>query len=150
MHPLNPSIRKVVMVDDDVDDFLLFEEALKKVDPTVRVAYINSMKDVPEEGNYTMPDLMFLDINMPDKNGFDWLQLIRKKGYNLLVIIYSTASNPNYVEKAYKEGANVYFPKPESFSTLQQALGKLLSLNWLQPDMIKQSFCKDGRFSVFA
>lgn len=149
MHPLNPFIRKVVMVDDDMDDFLLFEEALKRVDPTIKVRYLSSINDIPEKGSYTLPDLMFLDINMPDKNGFDWLNLMRRNGYSIPVIIYSTASNPAYVEKAYKEGANVYMPKPESFNTLQQALASLLQLNWLEPEAIKETMCSNGQFSVF-
>jgi DNA-binding NarL/FixJ family response regulator len=145
----NSPIRKVLLIDDDTDDFMFFEDALKKIDPTINVSHIASMNHVPAEGNCVEPDLLFLDINMPDRNGFEWLRHIREKGYRFPVIMYSTASNPAFVEKAYKEGANVYFPKPDSINTLEKSLYRLLGLNWSEPDKVTEHFSQNGVYRVF-
>lgn len=145
----NCPIKKVLLIDDDTDDFMFFEDALKKVDPTINVSHISSVKEIPEEVNYAVPDLLFLDINMPDRDGFEWLRCIREKGFQFPVIMYSTASNPAYVEKAYKEGANVYFPKPDSINTLEKSLNRLLGLNWSEPEKVTEHFSQNGNYKVF-
>ena len=149
MSSLYPPIKKVLLVDDDEDDFAFFEEALKQVDPSIRVCHLSSAREVPSDNEFRLPDLLFLDINMPDKNGFEWLKEIRCRGYVFPVIMYSTASNSAYVQKAYQEGASLYFPKPESFNTLLAALKSLLNFDWQQPDKIKQNFVGNGEFRVF-
>jgi DNA-binding NarL/FixJ family response regulator len=141
-------IRRVLLIDDDIDDYLIFEEAVRTVDESIEVSHLSSMKDVGND-NCKVPDLVFLDINMPDKNGFEWLTLIRQKEARLPVIMYSTASNPNYVEKAYAEGAQLYFPKPDSLKQLRNALLKLFSLDWANPQKITSEFCKNGQYRVF-
>jgi DNA-binding NarL/FixJ family response regulator len=64
--------------------------------------------------------------------------------------MYSTASNPAFVQRAYSEGANVYFPKPESFKTLQESLKQLLNLNWQEPRKVTEDYCSDGQYKVFS
>ena len=144
------AIRNILLIDDDQDDSQLFEEAVKQVDPGIQVSFINSVNDVPGNDDYVLPDLLFLDINMPDRSGFEWLQCIRQKGYSLPVIMYSTASNPDYVRRAYTEGATVYFPKPESYKTLKDSLHYLLQLNWQEPGKITEGFCHNGQYQVFS
>jgi len=145
----NFAIKKVLLIDDDTDDFMFFEDALKKVDPTIDISHIASVREVPEESNCEVPDLLFLDINMPDRDGFEWLRCIREKGYRIPVIMYSTASNPAFVEKAYQEGANVYFPKPDSIHRLEKSLNHLLALNWAEPEKVTEHFNQNGIYKVF-
>ena len=144
------AIRTVLLIDDDVDDFLLFQDAVAQVDPTIEVSHLSGVKDLPAEGACTVPDLLFLDINMPDRNGFEWLQAIREKGCAVPIVMYSTASNPAYVQKAYAEGATVYFPKPESYHTLKKSLEQLLSLDWREPCSVTEHLCRDGQYRVFS
>lgn len=146
VHP----IRKVILIDDDPDDFAMFAEALKQVDPAIEVFHISGLKDLPAEGACNIPDLLFLDINMPDQNGFEWLAGIRGKGYRIPIVMYSTASNPAYVQKAYNEGATVYFPKPESYKVLKDSLQHLLAFDWMDPYKITAHFCKNGQYKVFS
>lgn len=149
MSSLSPSIRNVLLIDDDRDDCLFFEDAVKEVDPAIRVGFISSPDDVPSEKNCRLPDLLFLDINMPDRNGFEWLQEIRGKGYTFPVIMYSTASNPGFVQRAYEEGANLYFPKPDSLRMLQASLKQLFQFNWEEPQKITAAFYSNGQGRVF-
>lgn len=141
-------IRRVLLIDDDIDDYLFFEEAVRKVDKSISVSHLSCMKEIENEKCMT-PDLVFLDINMPDKNGFEWLSFIREKEKKLPVIMYSTASNANYVERAYNEGADLYFPKPDSLQQLKNGLGKLLAMDWSNPQKITSEFCSNGKYKVF-
>lgn len=141
-------IRNILLIDDDMDDYLIFEEAVKTVDKSIEVSYISSMAQVGKE-NCKIPDIVFLDINMPEKNGFEWLALIREKEASLPVIMYSTASNSSYVEKAYTEGAHLYYPKPDSLIQLRNGLLKLFSLDWANPQKITSEFCNNGHYRVF-
>ena len=149
MSGTHPSIKKVLLIDDDADDVMFFEDALRKVDSSLEVWHFSSAKDMPAAEHCIPPDLLFLDINMPDINGFEWLKIIREKGHSFPVIMYSTASNPSFVERAYQEGANVYFPKPDNLRTLQQSLNCLLNFNWSEPDKVTESFHQNGVYRVF-
>lgn len=147
--PAQLTIKKVLLIDDDADDFMVFQDALKEIDPSLTVSYISSAKEIDQSTPCNVPDILFLDINMPDKNGFEWLQQIRSAGYQFPVIMYSTASNPDFVQRAYEQGANIYFPKPESYQKLQEALKQLLSYNWKQPEQVTEQFCSNGEFKIF-
>lgn len=148
MHP-ETTIRKVLLIDDDEDDFLMFEDAVKNIDPAIEVSYIARANAVPPAESYEVPDILFLDINMPDRNGFEWLRCIRQRGYNFPIVMYSTASNQAYVKRAFDEGADLYFPKPDSIMRLQDSLQQLLTMNWENPQNIKAEFCRDGHYKVF-
>jgi len=59
------SIRKVMLIDDDEDDHLIFGEAIRAVAPGVELVYVYGHKDLPASGPCNTPDILFLDINMP-------------------------------------------------------------------------------------
>jgi DNA-binding response OmpR family regulator len=65
-----------------------------------------------------LPVLIFLDLNMPLKNGFDCLKEIKKddKLKSLPVIIYSTSGEEEVIKLVYKAGALFYIQKPDNFS----------------------------------
>ncbi len=147
--PAPYSVKRILLIDDDTDDFLVFEDALKEINSLFELSYIRSAKDIPKDGECKIPELIFLDINMPDKDGFEWLKDIRNSGYKIPVIMYSTADNPVFVKRAYDQGANIYFPKPESFRKLQTSLKELLGYDWQQPEKVTEQFCKAGEYKVF-
>ena len=79
-----------------------------------------------------VPDLVFLDLNMPFINGIDCLIEIRKKSRlkDLAIAIYSTSSSDENVEEAFINGANIYIQKPNDFSVLKIILEHVITLNW--------------------
>lgn len=143
------AIRDVLLIDDDRDDFFIFEEAVKQVDSTVDVRFLSTFDEAQAIANCRVPDLLFLDINMPDRNGFEWLNLIREKGYPFPVVMYSTANNPESVQRAYAEGANLYLPKPETYNTLRDSLRQILNFNWMDPGQVTACFLQHGRYAAF-
>jgi CheY-like chemotaxis protein len=82
--------------------------------------------------NVILPEIVFLDLNMPIKNGMQCLCEIRNhpRLKDLLVAIYSTSSSEADIEETFVNGANIYINKPNSFSDLKQAIEKVLQLNW--------------------
>ncbi len=143
------NLHKLLLIDDDQDDCIFFRDVVNKIDPSLEFEYITSVKGVTIERICNHQDIIFLDINMPDRNGFELLRIIREKGYTLPIVIYSTASHRNIVEKAYREGADVYFPKPDSIRSLEDSLKTLLSFDWDNPGSIRDDFYSNGHGRVF-
>ena len=71
-----------------------------------------------------LPDVLFLDLNMPRKNGFECLTEIKqhKKLKNLPVVIFSTSSAYDNINVLFKTGADVYIRKPSNFEQLVQVI----------------------------
>ena len=120
-------VKKFLIVDDDSDDREMFCEALGDVAPGSECYDApNGRKAILalEEGEIDLPDLVFLDINMPVMNGWQFLSVLKEKeAYkNIPVIIYSTSSFPEDVEKAHRSGALCFFTKPSNFKELKQSL----------------------------
>lgn len=113
---------------------MLFRDAVAEVNPNVSVQTVNDGKELM---NYlttsavSLPEVLFLDLNMPFKNGFQCLREIRQNELlkDMLVIIYSTTANPEEVEEVYNKGANLFIKKPSSFTELRRILGHVFSLD---------------------
>jgi CheY-like chemotaxis protein len=126
-------IRTILLADDDEDDRLLFEDALTQVSEEIALQTAEDgkrlLKLLNEEN--TLPDVIFLDLNMPGKNGFECLREIRQqdKLKYIPVIIFSTGMQQEAVDKVYQLGANYYICKPSSFPALKKILAKALALN---------------------
>jgi DNA-binding response OmpR family regulator len=82
--------------------------------------------------NILLPQVVFLDLNMPIKSGMQSLKEIRshKKLDSLSVAIYSTSSSERDIEETFINGANIYINKPNNFSKLKEAIEKVLQINW--------------------
>jgi len=121
---------QILLADDDDDDAFLFHEALSQVNVnTDLIIAENGMRlmQILNEGKYK-PDLIFLDMNMPVKNGLECLEEIKQlNGFDdVRVIILSTSVAKYMLDSAYKSGANLYIQKPTSFSGLVDVLKKCL------------------------
>lgn len=120
----------ILLADDDEDDTFLFTEALEHIAIEIKLDIaengIKLMHKLKNE-NY-IPDLIFLDMNMPVKNGLECLTEIRNSAQlrEVPVIILSTSVAGYLLESAHKEGANLYIQKPTSFYSLVEVLKKCL------------------------
>jgi CheY-like chemotaxis protein len=127
----------ILFSDDDTDDALLFTQAADLLTSPVFLSFAEDgeqlMKSLKKD---MLPDMIFLDLNMPVKNGFECLQAIRsdKRFDKLPVIIYTTSKSPDDIEKCYQLKANLYVVKPSSFESILKTLKKVLAIDWnLQP-----------------
>lgn len=124
-------IKEILLIDDDADDVDLFREALNEVASSISC---NSAKNGLKALEFllstksTVPDLILLDINMPEMNG--WQCLAELKSNSLLkeipVLMYSTSATKMDAEKAQKLGASGIHQKPERFEDLKKLLKSLI------------------------
>lgn len=120
----------ILLVDDDIDDRLLFMEAVHTTGAFVNCLTTDSCKQaitILKDG--MLPDIIFVDINMPVDDGFECLRQIKKNlsWKHLPVIVYSTSNNDMDIRKAEDMGAAGYFKKPGDFTELCSRLKKILS-----------------------
>lgn len=132
---MNTNGKYIFLADDDVDDRVLFEDALREVCKETKLATANDGQEMMNKLAATVPpepDVIFLDLNMPVKNGFECLAELKSahKLKNIPVIILSTSSEKEYVDKVYAQGADYYLCKPDSFNTLKKAIGSILGFDW--------------------
>jgi DNA-binding response OmpR family regulator len=149
MVEINKQVHSILIIDDDRDDYELVYEAMQMVDPDITVTYVDNCEAALQYRNKKF-DLVLLDINMPYHDGFYWLKAIREKGYtNLPVIMYTNSLSPSNIAKAYNEGANLYFSKPETFSKLVNSLRELVYTDWSEPYRITQKYMQQGSYKTF-
>ena len=129
-----------MLVDDDSDDRNIFSKALSEVAADYD---FNTFKDgkeaiaqFSESENLLLPDILFLDINMPVIDGLEVLHIIRTelKITTLTIAMYSTSSDENDIIKALSGGANVYITKPREFERLKEAIHKVLNATLQKSD----------------
>ena len=125
---------KVFFIDDDEDEFLLFQHAMSELAIEADVRYIDNcaeMLDLLDKGD--IPDLLFLDLNMPVISGKECVKKIRQRLQDHLpIIIYSTSKYQPDVDETHRAGANLYVIKPNSFNGLMKALKTVFSMDWKQ------------------
>ncbi|TLU98784.1 response regulator [Dyadobacter luticola] len=122
---------RILLADDDDDDTFLFQEALQQLPSPMELLIADNgmeLMNILEDGD-VKPDVIFLDMNMPVKNGLECLTEIRSTpGFEETPIIILSTSIAQYLwESAYKGGANLYIQKPTSFDGLVEILKKCLS-----------------------
>jgi CheY-like chemotaxis protein len=127
------TIKNLLLADDDVDDCLFFKEALEELQLAVELITANdgeALMNLLDELSNNLPDVLFLDLNMPRKNGFDCLIEIKntQKFEFLPVIIFSTSYDYDVVNKLYEAGAHYYIRKPSEFSNIKKFIQKALKL----------------------
>ncbi|MEO8760476.1 MAG: response regulator [Bacteroidia bacterium] len=124
-------IKSIFLIDDDADDAELFEETLNEIDSVI---IFNRAKDgcealeILEEG-IIIPDLIFLDINMPRMDGWQCLGKFKSKDLlkDIPVIMYSTSSNQKDKEIAIKLGAINFISKPSNLTELKNILQAVIA-----------------------
>ena len=126
---------KIILVDDDEDDRLLFEDAIEELNMNTLLRSFCDGQEFMDHilvKDQEMPHLVFLDLNMPVKNGMQCLTEMREnnKLKYLSVAIYSTSSSERDIEQTFVKGANIYINKPNDFEKLKKAIKKVLKLNW--------------------
>ncbi|MFD2940687.1 response regulator [Flavobacterium notoginsengisoli] len=135
----------LLLADDDEDDCLFFKEALDETSINAPLSIVHDgvqLMDYLKSNNTTanFPDVLFLDLNMPKKNGLECLAEIKadEKLKKLPVIIFSTSLDSEIINNLYKNGASYYIRKPGDFSKLKKVIEIALTAasenNFKQPE----------------
>jgi CheY-like chemotaxis protein len=120
----------VLIVDDDIDDINLFREAVKEVAPHVHcssaLSGTEALKNL-ESNAASLPDIIFLDLNMPGMTGQEFLEIIKgsDKFREIRVVIYTTSSREKDKEDTLRLGAESFITKPYNFNDTCKALSEI-------------------------
>jgi len=129
---MNRKINTVFYTDDDADDHLFFSLALNEVNPAANLHPFYRCEEILNylsDESKSLPDIIFLDQNMPGNIGNECLQQIKKLArlQHIPVIMYTTGGNPKLVGQALELGAYKYVIKPQVHKEITENLAEILS-----------------------
>lgn len=121
----------IVLADDDKDDHFLFAKALGEISSLINLTAIGDGEKLMcflSENIKHLPDVVFLDLNMPRKKGSDCLTEIKqnRKLKQLPIVIYSTSFHEDILDLLYKYGASYCIRKPTDPMRLKETLHAVL------------------------
>ena len=119
----------VLLIDDDIDDRMIFGEVLKELAPDIIYhEAINGEDALTRLSNHLIPDLIFLDLNMPRVDGKQFLAEIQQMEHlkHIPVIIYTTSSHESDKKETRELGASYFLTKPNSLHELTHILTDIL------------------------
>lgn len=124
--------KDVLLAEDDLDDVLYFELALKDLPVSVVVRNARDGEKLFVMLKECVPDILFLDINMPCKDGITCIAEIRshREYDHMPVIMYTAFRHSPTIEEAYRKGANFYLIKTHSIRQLSEKLQEIFSIDW--------------------
>lgn len=130
---MNEKKLNVLLADDDSDDCDFFKIALDALPLITKLKTVNDgeqLMNYLSENYENLPNILFLDINMPRKNGIECLSEIKQdnKLKDLPVVMFSTANSQEKIKSVFKTGANVYLHKPCDIGQLKQLLLHVLPI----------------------
>ncbi|NCI47246.1 response regulator [Sediminibacterium soli] len=124
----------IFYADDDRDDREIFQSVISEINEKHDLhiqrngqELLNALKNPPPHAQ-----MIFLDLNMPVKNGYEVLVEIRANAEmnGVPIIIFSTSDNHESVSRSKKLGANLYITKPDSYERMKKMLSEVLSIDW--------------------
>jgi len=118
---------KILLVDDDADDCLLFCEAINVIDDNIECVIANNGAEALLKLDAIVPDIIFMDINMPVLDGKECLKQIKSTEIlkNIPTVICSTSSDQIEINDILNMGAG-YITKPVSFDLLVKSLREFI------------------------
>jgi len=124
-------MKRVLLIDDDRDDAELFKEALFEINSSIVFEHYEDSKaglKLLLEKQTDLPDLIFLDINMPIVSGWQCLTEFKKTEHlkHIPVILFTTSSQTKEKEIADELGAEGFITKPNEYKALKELLSSLI------------------------
>jgi CheY-like chemotaxis protein len=120
----------VFYIDDDPDDRNVFLDAVNSIYPSIHCL---TARDGLEglrflRDSYILPDLIFLDVNMPVMDGWEFMRELKMNEHlkDIPVIVYSTYMSQNEMDGFKKLGAHMCLKKQAGYGKLCQELGSIL------------------------
>lgn len=126
--------KPILLVEDNPDHAELIRDALEEAGIRNRIIvaergnialdFIYNQGRFSDRKRFPTPNLIILDIQMPDMNGFDVLRIIKKdQVYKAIPIVILTTSNSIFdVNRSYELGANSYVTKPVDYDQFIQRI----------------------------
>lgn len=124
---------EILLADDDTDDCIFFKEALGEIQLSTGLTIVHDGEQLMQlfsNETIKLPHILFLDINMPRKNGFECLAEIKQNARlkELPVVIFSTSFEQEVVNSLYISGAQYFIRKPSDFLQFKRIIQHTLTL----------------------
>jgi DNA-binding NarL/FixJ family response regulator len=152
MDTIVPVFEKIWLADDDRDDCELFDDIIRQILPGSSLTIIPNgeiLMDMLTPAS--KPDILFLDINMPCKDGIDCLVDIRAQRHfsRLPIVIFSSTKESKFIHTSYGYGANLFYSKPNSLRELVAGLSNLFKMDWSDPYTITSNHYVNNKFVAY-
>jgi DNA-binding response OmpR family regulator len=120
--------KHILLIDDDKDELDIFTNALNRIPVDFVCTQVLNADEAIQTFKHQVPDFIFIDYNMPLKNGIECLEDLKKikELQNTRFIIYSNFISDDVSIKARELGADICMKKPYLISTLSQRLKETL------------------------
>ena len=120
-------VTRALLVEDDTE----FRQCVKKIlssrYPSIQLIEARDGKEAMSKVDLLPPDIIFMDIQLPDKNGLELTRMIKASHPNAIIVILSSYDLTEYREAAYRNGANYYIskdsPMGELYSLVERIMG---------------------------
>ncbi len=117
----------ILLAEDDLDDCTFFKNALDSLPQETELKTVNDGEQLMQyllDNSENLPEVLFLDINMPRKNGLECLAEIKKNILfkDLPVVVFSTLKSVDKINLVFKLGSHVYITKPNDIGQLKQVI----------------------------
>jgi Response regulator containing CheY-like receiver, AAA-type ATPase, and DNA-binding domains len=127
---------RILLTDDDADDREFFADAVADIQLNFPIEFCENGLELLNrlyDKNLSVPDIIFLDLNMPIMSGFESLKQIRDDSIFKdipIIAIYSTSATEEGIMNTFGLGANAYIVKPTDFNDLKKLLKKVIEMDW--------------------
>lgn len=126
---------RIFYADDDAEDREIFCEIITEINPAIKVALAKDGREALDclSALTQLPDVIFLDINMPRMSGVECLSRLKSNDRlkSIPVVIYSTTSHSQEADKLLALGAKKFLPKGSSIAGLRASIQEVLSKGFL-------------------
>src|SRR5688572_9765919 len=148
MNKQDYKVQHILLADDDRDHGFLFKKTLLKEFPGVDIQILNESDRLLPYLHLHPVDLLFLDLNMPCKNGYECLQELKNDPalQDLPIIVYSSSAHLYDIQRSFLHRADFYLVKPFRTDHLRTALKTILAFNWKEDPPIRQHYFINNRF----
>jgi len=145
-------IKSILLAEDNLEQCFFFRKALKEIAPEIQLNEVHDGDTLMELLEFYIPDLLFLDLAMPCKNGVQCIQEIREnRAYDQLpIVVFTISSQEHTIQTAYGLGANLYFIKPGNYDLLISSLQEIIAMDWSDPKLVSENYFYDNKYKAFA
>ena len=137
---------RVLIADDHALVRAGIRALVERIDGVVVVGEAGKGSEALELVRQLGPDLLLLDITMPDGNGFDVLDQLTKLYPEIRVIVLTVHEAGEYAIRAVREGAAGYLPKSAASTELEDAIRTVVSgKRYISPETAQNTIIEQGR-----
>ncbi len=133
-------LKKVLIAEDDEEDVDIFKEVLIDLNVDINLEVVTNGIELMKmlDSAVVFPELIFLDLNMPLKNGMVCLQEIKAnhRWKNIKVVILSTSSHQDQIKAVYDKGADFYMIKSTNYNDFKNDVEACLQKTSIQLKII--------------